>query len=77
MLERINKLRKAPEPVKERVVGFITILAVIIVTAIWFFFSVPSFFKKGSSQTAPSVATSTSEDAANVDPSGLKAPFGG
>jgi len=73
MLEKIEKLRKAPVGVRERLVSVITIIIVIVITIVWFIFSVPSFH----TPAAPTDATST---ASQSEPKGdgqpiIKAPF--
>lgn len=44
MLEKLDALRKAPEPVRERFVFLVTIGSVIVITLIWFGFTLHSFF---------------------------------
>lgn len=53
--DTIERLRKAPKRERERLVALVTIVSVALITAIWFAFTVPTFFRqapRGSSGTA-------------------------
>ena len=72
MLENLDKLRKAPQPVKERLVSVITVSFVVVITAVWFLFSIHVFFKHTVTLPTPSTPaqTQTAGPAA-----GIEAPF--
>jgi hypothetical protein len=72
MLENLDKLRKAPQPVKEHLVSVITIGAMALITVVWFLFSIQSFLKNGTSKPAPSAPVQTQTAASST---GIKAPF--
>ncbi|MBI3573770.1 hypothetical protein HY090_01860 [Candidatus Kaiserbacteria bacterium] len=77
MFEKIDKLRKAPQPVKEKLVSLITISIVAAVTVVWFSFTVSSFFKKSPTPPTPvsAAASSTSQTQSNTGKVEIKAPF--
>jgi hypothetical protein len=73
MFEHIEKLRRAPEPAKQRVVAFVTIAAVAVITILWFALSLPNFFRKGAFNLAPAAASTTPAVATDTPP--IQAPF--
>lgn len=72
MYKSIEKLRRAPHPVRQRLTAVITIVAVAIITVVWFGFFVWSLIVNKSG-TADVPRTNT---AAVVGSNSIQPPFG-
>lgn len=68
--DKVDQLRRASEPEKEHFAKVFTLTVVIIITVIWFFFTVPALLGR-SMPSAPQAASSTPP----VPTAPLQAPF--
>ncbi len=71
IIEKIEKLRRAPYPVRQRFLALVVVLSMGIITVIWFIFFVKSITSMSFQKSvAPSVTTTSV-----ASTTGLKGPF--